>query len=243
MSTKHKNTLVSLNGSPIYHYDEPAPWQPAVTEICLEQISDHIERHLGPIETVFHELASDTVHIDVHWVKASEDFPFAQLITSGMSDLPMSVPDDSGVPRHLELVMTLPGDWRFDMESFQDERWYWPVRLMKTLARLPHKHATWLGWGHTMPNGDPPEAFADNTRLCGAILLSPVVSPEAFQTLRIDDNKEIHFLAVVPLYMEEMNLKLRSGAEALCERFAKHRLNDIVDLARTNVARKRFGLF
>jgi hypothetical protein len=243
MSNEDNKTPVSLSGSPVYHHGEPAPWKPPVEEICLEQISAHIERHLGPVEMVFHEIMSDTVHIDVHWVKPTADFPFARLVTSGMSDLPMSIPDGSDIPAHLELVMTLPGDWRFEMAAFEDERWYWPIRLLKTLARLPHKHATWLGWGHTMPNGDPPEPYADNIGFSGALLLPPVSAPEAFQELPIDDDKRIFFFAVVPLFVEEMNLKLREGTEALIDRFVKHQIDDIIDPQRRNVAKKRFGLF
>src|SRR5690606_27736593 len=78
-----------------------------------------------------------------------------RLVTSGMSDLPMSVPEDAGCPGFAELMVTLPAGWKLDQASFQDENWYWPVRLLKSLARLPHKHATWLGFGHTVPNGHP----------------------------------------------------------------------------------------
>ena len=46
-----------------------------------------------------------------------------------------------------------------------------------------------------------------------------------------------------PLFEEEMHLKLRSGTDALLERFGKRGISDIVDPARPNVARKRFGLF
>ncbi|MFQ8729788.1 MAG: suppressor of fused domain protein [Enterocloster bolteae] len=24
---------------------------------------------------------------------------------------------------------------------------YWPIRLIKYLARFPHEYSTWLGWG------------------------------------------------------------------------------------------------
>ncbi len=136
------------------------------------------------METVFHEIVSDTVHVDVHFVKPTQQF-----------------------------------------------------------ARLPHKHNTWLGWGHTVPNGDPAEAYASNTKLCGAIiLLSPSV-PDGFYKLHIDENKEIVFLSVVPLYEEEMNLKLRLGSDELLNRLAKVGVNDIIDPARRNAAKKRFGLF
>jgi hypothetical protein len=243
MSTDDNTPQDSPGGSTIYRHGMPSEWRPPAEGNCLQQISEHIERHLGPIEAVFHEVVSDTVHIDLHWVKPTADAPFARLITSGMSDLPMSVPDDSGLPAHLELMITLPEDWRFEMSAFEDERWYWPIRLLKTLARLPHKYDTWLGWGHTVPNGDPAEPYADNVKFTGAILLPPVTAPEEFFVLPIDEHKSIGFLAVYPLFAEEMDLKLRRGTDALLDGFVRHAVSDIVDPRRRNVAKKRFGLF
>lgn len=242
MSNNTKGQVVSLSGAPIHHYDAPAGWEPAQGEMCLEEISGHITAHLGPVASVFHEIVSDTVHIDVHVVLPTEDFPYVRLVTSGMSDLPMSV-EDGETPRYLELVATLPGDWKLDQAALEDERWYWPIRLIKQLARFPHKYRTWLGWGHSMPNGDPPEPYAPGTRLCGVVLLPSITVPDAFDSLRIDAKKEIRFLAIVPVYQEEMELKLRQGSDALIERFGRHDVSDLIDPRRTNVARKRFGFF
>ncbi len=155
----------------------------------------------------------------------------------------MSVPEGFDAPKFIEVLMTLPGNWRLDQESFKDEQWYWPVRLLKGLARLPHKHKTWLGWGHTVPNGDPAEPYASSTRLCGAIVLPSVTVPEGFHKLRIDQDKEITFFSIVPLYEEEMSLKLRSGSNELLNRFDKANVNDIVDPSRRNSAKKKFGFF
>ena len=66
-----------------------------------------------------------------------------------------------------ELAIALPADWKLNQESIQDERWYWPIRLLKALARLPIVNDTWLAWGHTMDNTRP---FAENTELCAFIL-------------------------------------------------------------------------
>jgi hypothetical protein len=235
--------VVSLSGAPIFHHGPESDWQAAQGEMCLEQISDHIERHLGKVETVFHELVSDTVHIDVHIVKPSPGQPFCRLVTSGMSDLPMAVPDGSDAPRYAELIVTLPADWHLDQPSFDSEEWYWPIRLIKQLARLPHKHDTWLGFGHTIPNGDPAEPYAANTKLCGAIILAPASVPEDFGTLQIDESKTITFYAVVPLFQEEMDLKLRSGSDKLLDLFDSKGINDIIDPRRANVTRKRFRFF
>ncbi|MFC4310110.1 suppressor of fused domain protein [Steroidobacter flavus] len=242
-SNKEKPAVVSLSGSPIFHHAEATPFEAPRGEECIEQISDHIEAHLGKVERVFHEIISDTVHIDVHLVKPSEGFPFARLVTSGMSDLPMTIPEGVEAPRFVELLMTLPGNWRLDQDSFADEVWYWPVRLLKRLARLPHKYNTWLGFGHTVPNGDPAEPYASSTRLCGAMILLSMTVPDDFHRLRIDANKEITFFSVVPLYDEEMNLKLRAGSDELLDKFDRMRVTDVVDLSRRNVAKKRFGIF
>lgn len=242
-SNKEKQSVISMSGSPIFHHAESAPFEAARGEECIEQISGHIEAHLGKVESVFHEIVSDTVHIDVHFVKPSEDFPFARLVTSGMSDLPMTIPEGVEAPRFTELLVTLPEDWRLDQDSFKEEMWYWPVRLLKGLARLPHKYSTWLGFGHTVPNGDPPEPYAPNTQLCGAIILPSVTVPDEFHTLRIDERKEITFFAVVPLYGEEMNLKLRLGSDKLLDKFVSMKVTDIVDPLRRNVTRRRFGIF
>ena len=233
---------VSLSGNPIYHHHEERAWQMPEAEGRIEEISRHIEAHVGPVETVFHELVSDTVHIDVHFVKATTAFPYHRLVTSGMSDLPMATPDVPDIPDRLELMITLPGSWRLDQEAFQieDERWYWPVRLLKFLARLPHKYDTWLGWGHTVPHGDPATPYAPTTALCGAILLPSVTVPEAFHQLETADGERIAFLAVVPLYQAEMDLKLREGSDELLKRFGKKDVSDIVDLQRPDVAARRF---
>src|SRR4051812_32971873 len=125
MSSPDKPAAVSMGGTPIFQHGEAAPFEPARGEECIEQISAHIEAHLGKVETVFHEVVSDTVHVDVHFVKPTEGFPFVRLVTSGMSVLPMSVPEGMDVPRYVELLVTLPGDWRLDQDSFKDEAWYW----------------------------------------------------------------------------------------------------------------------
>jgi hypothetical protein len=230
-------------GAPIYRYsDGEKAWESAQGEDSLEAISDHIEAHIGKIELVFHEIMSDTVHIDVLHVKPTADRPFHRLITSGMSDLPMQVPAEVSASPYAELILTLPADWPVSEAAFKDECHYWPVDLLKYLARFPHKYDSWLAWGHTMPNGDPAEPYADNTQLNGIMLLSSVYTPEAFDTLTISPEKIITFLSPVLLYPEEMDLKLVQGTDALLDHFSKFGITDCLDLNRRNVAKKRFGI-
>ena len=152
-------------------------------------------------------------------------------------------PDDDEVPKYAELMITLPADWKTDRASLGDESWYWPIRLIKSLARLPHKYQTWLGFGHTVPNGDPAEPYAPNTDLCGAIILSPVNVPSGFHDLEIPGIKTITFYSVVPLYATEMAFTLRVGTDKLLDRFDRKGVDDVVAVKREDMTAKNFWLW
>ena len=126
----------------------------------MQDIDRHIEKHIGKISMVFHEVVSDLVHIDIHQIPPSDERPYWTLVTSGMSDLPMTTPEGREEFAHAELVLCLPKSWKMEQSDWKDEVHYWPIRWLKVCARFPHEYKTWLCWGHTLPNGDPPAAYA-----------------------------------------------------------------------------------
>ncbi len=230
----------------LIHEARARDFEPAVgDEQNIAAISDHIEKHIGPVHKVFHELISDLVHIDVHWVKPSRDRRWHTLVTSGMSDRPMAVPDECLHLRFAELLILLPENWKISQESFKDDRNYWPVRLLKSLARLPHEYDTWLGSGHTVPNGDPAEPYAADTNFSCAMILPSLSFGEDFGQLPIERDRSILFYSVIPMYSEETNYKLDFGLEKLLAQFARHDMSEIIDIKRPNTCRRKkwFGLF
>ena len=97
---KRKGKIVSISGHPVEHYRSgPKSFAPPPGALGVDRIARHIERCLGPVESVFHELISDQVHLDVHWVKPTRGRPYHFLVTSGMSDRPMPVPAALDAPR------------------------------------------------------------------------------------------------------------------------------------------------
>lgn len=236
----------SKSGSPIYRYSEEDKnqFEAASGESAMEEISDHIEQHIGPIDMVFHEIVSDQVHIDIHWVKPTKERPFHTLVTSGMSDKPMTTPEEIEGYEYAELSICLPEDWKISDEDFKDENNYWPIRWLKFLARFPHEYNTWLGYGHTLPNGNPPEPFTTETKLNSVLLLPSIVFGEKFHTLTLN-NKSIHFYTLIPLHQEELDLKMNKGVESLFKGFDTYKVSDVLDINRPNsTKRKKFlGLF
>ncbi|WP_318344371.1 suppressor of fused domain protein [Flagellimonas baculiformis] len=234
----------SESGAPIYRYNESEKneFKIASEDSSIEEISNHIEKYVGEIEMVFHEIGSNQVHIDVLWVKANSERPYHTLITSGMSDLPMSQPKGVEGEEYAELTFCLPADWKLSEESFNEEANYWPIRWLLFLARFPHEYNTWLSFGHTIPNGDPAKPLTYGTKLNTIALLPSVILDEGFKELKLN-NKTIKFYSLVPLYSEEVNLKMRKGIESLFDGFDKHGVTDLLDINRPNTAKKIFGLF
>ena len=228
----------SESGDPVYrHTQRSRDFEPAGGDSeNIERITEHIGRYIGPVKNVFHELISDLVHIDIHIVEPSAARNCYTLVTSGMSDRPMNAPAEYAHLRYSELMISLPPDWPMGNEEWKKEEDYWPVRMLKFLARFPHEYETWLWAMHTVPNGNPPEPFASNTAMSGVILLPPVSIDRGFYELEIDPEKTIHFHAVIPLHGDEMDLKLRKGAEALFEGFDRQGVSEILNPARPSTA-------
>jgi hypothetical protein len=204
----------------------------------LQQVTRHIERHIGPIHTVFHEIVSDDLHIDVHHVKSTMFRRYEVLVTSGMSAKPMAVPAESNEPRFAEIVVVLPKGWPLSKPDFSNERNYWPVRLMKTLARHAHHNNTWLGFGHTMANGGSEsntQPYAEGTSLCAAVLLPASSLGQAAWSLKRADGQEVFFWAAVPLHMQELKFKLEHGVDPLLDLFDQNRVTDRIDPTRPSV--------
>ena len=228
----------SESGAPIYRYDSNSKkgFESPTGDPSIDEISDHIEQYVGKIDSVYHELVSDKVHIDIHIVKPTDERPFYTLVTSGMSDLPMNAPTDLADVAHAELLVCLPPDWKLAQEDLEDENNYWPIRWLKILSRFPHEYNTWLGWGHTIPNGDPAQPYVEGTELNTILLLPSIMFGEDFRQLKLE-NKVINFFALVPLYTEEVELKMKSGVESLFDGFDAYGVTDILDLKRINTAK------
>ena len=184
------------------------------TEEEMEAVEGHIQQHFGKVENVFHELVSPDIHVDICVVPPSEERDYCTLVTMGMGAHRMNVPEELAEYKleRAELAIALPADWKLDQESMKDEKWYWPIRLLKSLARLPIASDTWLGFGHTMDNE---EDFAKDTKLCAAILTGPQDTEDGSEVCILPSGEEVNFYQVIPLYRDELEYKLAHDADAL----------------------------
>jgi len=232
------------SGKRTYRHSEPLPveWVSGGDPELIAAVDAHVEAHIGPISWVYHEIVSQYVHVDVHCVPPGPDRPFQALVTSGMAERPMNTGGEVEGIRHAELMAVLPPEWDLSDEALKDERHYWPVRWLKSLAVFPHAYGTWLGAGHTVPTGDPAEPLADGVAFTAVLLLPSVLFPPDVHRFRTPSGKAVDVFCIVPLYPEELELKLRQGVGALLDRFDRHGVNELIRPDRVNVARRRWRL-
>ena len=187
------------------------------TEEEMEAVEAHIQQYFGKFENVFHELSSPDIHVDICVVPPSKERYYYTLVTMGMGAHRMNVPEELAEYKleRAELAIALPGNWKLKREDLKNERWYWPIRLLKTLARLPIASDTWLGFGHTMDNE---EDFAKGTKLCAAILTGPQDTEDGSEVCILPSGEEVNFYQVIPLYRDELEYKMAHDADALLDK-------------------------
>lgn len=197
----------------------------------IDIIEKHIEHYYGNFEFVFHEKVSPDIHVDICLIPPSEECNWYTLVTMGMGAHLMNVPNQLKEDQleRAELVICLPEYWKLDKEHLKDEKWYWPIRLLKELARFPGENNTWLGWGHTVSYDGP---LSYTTELCASILINPPCGNIGGNTCTLPDGEEVNFYQIIPLYGDELEFKLKNGTQKLLDKMNDnillvnpHRLN------------------
>ena len=203
------------------------------TEKEMRTISSHIEKNFGKYKTVLHEIVSPDIHVDICVIEPTKQRNYYTLVTMGMGAHKMNVPAElvSNKIDRAELLITLPPDW--DLQN-SDETSYWVIRWLKVMARLPIEQDTWLGWGHTVPKGEP---FAENTKLNGMYVTMPYFFGKKSAICKLPNKEEVNFYQLLPLYENEMQYKIENGAEALENSFSDD-FDMVVDINRKNLFEK-----
>ncbi|HEY1341475.1 MAG TPA: suppressor of fused domain protein [Bryobacteraceae bacterium] len=220
----------SPGGSVIHRYSNSGWAEPQVgvpDEAWLQFAASREEIYkklFGEAQSVSHEGKPLRPRIDVHtYARSDKHGTVFALVTSGMSDLPMRLPQAVGkdAPRRVELIF-------YCAEPKQEYR-----ETLHWVARFPHDQKTWLSSGHTIPNGNPPAPFWGSEILDTLLFMPPIVLKD--QTLPKElvlAGDPVHFLWVVPLSTPECNLKLQRGFGAILNLFEKNRHPHVFDPAR-----------
>jgi uncharacterized protein len=201
-------------------------------------VLEHIERHLGkPNPLSLYEIVPGDPPITIHVVPMNKCLA---LVTTGMSDRAMAVPEGAEAFQHAELLIYLPPTWPLTSESFQDVNHSWPIDWLRRIARHPHDNRTWLGGlAAVVANGEPPQPLAPNTQMTCLLVLA---EESEINLAPLPGGRRVLFYTLYPLYTEERDLEREKGTEALLGLLQSHQIGKIVDVHRPNVARDSGGI-
>jgi hypothetical protein len=206
---------------PLYLYDEKD----------LNEVDEYISKAFGNFENVFHEIISPDIHLDVCFIPPTNEEPFFKLVTMGAGAYEMDIPDKWKEYRleRAEYVIYVPKEWNLNSPEIAD---YWPIKVLKDVARLPILCDTWLSFGHTTQDDEEGSPYAPNTKF-NSVVLDFCENHQGEVRLETSSGKTINFYQIIPLYPEELEFKMNNDAETLIDLFDKKNIDyKIVDINR-----------
>ncbi len=212
------------NHGPFYQY----------TNSELNKYESFVKQEYGHFDEVIHEIVSPDIHLDIAIVPPAEDQPYYKLVTMGAGAYKMNVPKElkSYKLEYAEYVIFLPKEWNIKSDK---EEYYWAIRQLKNIARLPIYTDSWLAYGHSITANEDFSPVADNTGFNSFILINSInKNNEIVKPLKLGLFKKVNFYQVFPLYNEEVKYKMENSLEELIDKFSDEDLDPVVNINREN---------
>lgn len=172
-------------------------------------------------------------------IESTKSRPYKILYTSGLSNFDQKSTEKFPEFKHIELYFCLPDYWDLQKND-------WPITWLNKLAEIPQKNNTWFGPGDTIPAGKPAESINEKFSQNHFMLVEPMLFKDDIETIEIDD-KAVKFLAVIPIYQNELEYKLKSSAKVFVAKYQFKKYNELVDEYRLNISKsmkwKKIGTF
>ncbi|MFF2342709.1 suppressor of fused domain protein [Bacillus mycoides] len=198
-----------------------------------DEILEHVTKYFGTIQNTISEIVSGSrVSVNIHIIPPSMNNDFVTLVTTGMSDAPMDYSNEESEFKYAELLLKLPSSWIVGKDDMVDQNYYWPLEWLRKVAHIPHIYDGWLDEGVILPNGEPPQPFASNTKLSCIMVCRPKES--GLDKVQVEQ-RDINIYTLVPIYEEERNLALEKGYEYLLKKMNEKGISDVLDINRVNV--------
>jgi len=200
----------------------------------MEKVSDYIKTQYGDYDLVAHETVSPDIHCDIVIVPPSEEQPYYKLVTMGVGAYKMDIPKElkSEVCDRAEYVIFLPKDWKLESDKEED---FWPLRMLKYIARFPIRNDDWLYYTHTIELTDDGKPIANNAKFNSCMLLASKGKNQYVTPLKLGRGKKVAFYQLYPLYPEELEYKLENSFDDLVDKFDEEELNNqVININRKN---------
>ena len=179
-------------------------------------------------------------YIDMLLLDIETKIPMKILMTDGLSEYNMPVPEKYKGREFNEIYFALPSYW--EIEEKENPLMKWPLDQIQKLAKHVIENETWYGPGHTFSNGNPPQSLSENMKQNHLLMADPILLEDLLQPIDLE-GKNIYFLAIIPLFEDEFDRKMSSGYFKFIRKFRAKNGNEVLDDYRTSIYRSRWRIF
>jgi hypothetical protein len=115
----------------------------------------------------------------------------------------------------------------------------WVFEWIQKLAKYVVEKETWFGHGHTLPTGKNMSELSPTMKQNHLILMNPILLEEELAQIKVGD-KNVNFLAIVPIFPDEMDYKQGKGTFKFIQRLQTKGVSEKLDDFRLTVLQSRW---
>lgn len=161
------------------------------------------------------------------------------VMTNGLSSYKMPVPEKLGGREFNELYFCLPSYWEWN--DFDNPNMNWIYPWIQRLTKFVIEKQTWFGPGHTMPCGADMESLSPLMRQNHFFLSEPLLLKDELSPLKLGE-KTVHFLAIIPIFPDEMDFKQGKGTFKFLQKLSTHGITEKLDDFRNTILRSKWRM-
>ena len=196
-----------------------------------------LEKRFGATSINVH--STSTISFSIVTVQSVERKGVTFLLTNGLSEYEQPTTEKNKAHKHIELVFCLPSYWDLNNDI---QTMNWVKTWIEKLGNHLIEKKTWYGDGHTFANGNPIEPLSPTMNQKYLMLVEPDFFATELSPIKIE-NKEVHFLCVIPLFEDEFDFKMGKGTFKLKKKLRDKGINELLDDFRMTALKNKCRIF
>ncbi len=165
--------------------------------------------------------------------------PVTVIVTNGLRDYKMPVPEKWQDRTYNELYFCLPSYWEW--EDLNNPNTNWVFEWIQRLATHVVEKETWFGHGHTIPCEKDPQPLSNTMKQNYFFLSDPMLLEDEMASIDVD-GKTVNFLGVIPIFKDEMDYKQSKGPFKFVQKLVNKGVTEKLDDFRSSVLKSKWRL-
>jgi hypothetical protein len=166
--------------------------------------------------------------------------PVTVVMTNGLRNYKMPVPEKMKGFEHNELYFCLPSYWEW--EDRENPNMNWVFDWIQRLSKYVVEKESWFGHGHTMPCGKDMESLSETMNQNHFFLSSPILLDEELTPINVS-GIETHFLGIIPIFSDEMDYKQGKGTYKLMKKLKNQNVTEKLDDYRASTLKSKWRFY